>query len=252
MFINKSQINDTKILCTPILGIGIFFMAIWIFALSFAVARYIEGKDRLSTIMMFIALMVITSAAIIIPALKLRLCGLATKFSGIFENDADGIVALSYVSKVFGQSQSKLIKTFDKLLRKGYLKNCTLGEQYGEPAFFLSNGAKSIDERFKVVKCQHCGAFSEIKVGFTQACPSCGGPLESREKTYDVYLKSVGPRMVLVLKAVRDVTGLGLKEALDLVKAAPFTIKSGVSHEEAIKIEKCFHAAGATVEIRNT
>lgn len=252
MFLNKSKISDTRILCTAVLWIAVFFMAIWVFAFAFAIGRYIEGKDRITSVMMFVALIAITSLFIIIPVTRLRRCGLANKFSGIFESDSDGIIMLSYAARVFGLKEAKLVKKFDKLLRKGYLLNCTLGEQYGEPAFLLSNGADSIDERFKVVKCQHCGAFSEIKVGFTQACPSCGGPLESREKVYDVYLKAVGPRMVLVLKAVRDVTGLGLKEALDLVKAAPFTVKSGVSHEEAIAIEKCFHAAGATVEIRNT
>ena len=73
----------------------------------------------------------------------------------------------------------------------------------------------------------------------------------AEEKTeFAVVLKDVGGNKINVIKAVREVTSLGLKEAKDLVDGAPKTIKEGVSKEEAATIQKKFTDAGATVEIK--
>jgi large subunit ribosomal protein L7/L12 len=73
----------------------------------------------------------------------------------------------------------------------------------------------------------------------------------AEEKTeFAVVLKDVGANKINVIKAVREVTSLGLKEAKDLVDGAPKTIKEGVSKEEAATIQKKFQDAGATVEIK--
>ena len=73
----------------------------------------------------------------------------------------------------------------------------------------------------------------------------------AEEKTeFAVVLKDVGANKINVIKAVREVTSLGLKEAKDLVDGAPKTIKEGVSKEEAATIQKKFTDAGATVEIK--
>jgi large subunit ribosomal protein L7/L12 len=73
----------------------------------------------------------------------------------------------------------------------------------------------------------------------------------AEEKTeFTVVLKDVGSNKINVIKAVREVTALGLKEAKDLVDGAPKTVKEGVSKEEAATIQKKFADAGATVEIK--
>jgi large subunit ribosomal protein L7/L12 len=73
----------------------------------------------------------------------------------------------------------------------------------------------------------------------------------AEEKTeFTVVLKEVGANKINVIKAVREVTSLGLKEAKDLVDGAPKTVKEGVSKEEAETIKKKFADAGATVEVK--
>ncbi|HWH57832.1 MAG TPA: 50S ribosomal protein L7/L12 [Terriglobales bacterium] len=73
----------------------------------------------------------------------------------------------------------------------------------------------------------------------------------AEEKTeFTVVLKEVGSNKINVIKAVREVTSLGLKEAKDLVDGAPKTVKEGVSKEEAETIKKKFSEAGATVEVK--
>ncbi len=77
------------------------------------------------------------------------------------------------------------------------------------------------------------------------------GEAAAEEKTeFEAVLTAVGDKKINVIKAVREVTSLGLKEAKDLVEAAPKAIKEGVSKEEAEGIRKKFEEAGATVEIK--
>ena len=77
------------------------------------------------------------------------------------------------------------------------------------------------------------------------------GAAAAEEKTeFSVILKDVGGNKINVIKAVREVTSLGLKEAKDLVDGAPKPIKEGVSKDEAATIQKKFQEAGATVEIK--
>jgi large subunit ribosomal protein L7/L12 len=77
------------------------------------------------------------------------------------------------------------------------------------------------------------------------------GAAPAEEKTeFTVVLKDVGANKINVIKAVREVTSLGLKEAKDLVDGAPKAIKEGVSKEEAETIKKKFTDAGATVEVK--
>jgi large subunit ribosomal protein L7/L12 len=80
---------------------------------------------------------------------------------------------------------------------------------------------------------------------------AAGGAAPAEEKTeFTVVLKDVGANKINVIKAVREVTSLGLKEAKDLVDGAPKNIKEGVSKEEAETIKKKFADAGATVEVK--
>jgi len=75
-------------------------------------------------------------------------------------------------------------------------------------------------------------------------------PAEEEKTSFDVILKSVGEKKIQVIKVVREITNLGLKEAKDLVESAPQPIKQGVTKEEAEQIKAKFEAEGATVEIK--
>ena len=86
------------------------------------------------------------------------------------------------------------------------------------------------------------------------AAPGGGGaaaPAEAEEKTaFDVVLAGAGAQKIQVIKVVRAVTGLGLKEAKDLVDGAPATVKEGIAKEEADSIKAQLEEAGATVELK--
>lgn len=83
------------------------------------------------------------------------------------------------------------------------------------------------------------------------AAPAAGGAAAAEEKTeFDVVLKSAGANKVAVIKAVRGATGLGLKEAKDLVESAPANLKEGVFKEEAEALKKELEEAGAEVEVK--
>ena len=84
------------------------------------------------------------------------------------------------------------------------------------------------------------------------AAPAAGGAAEAvAEKTeFDVILKEVGPEKIKVIKVVREQTGLGLKEAKEVVDNAPKAVKEGVSKEDAEKIAAAFKEVGATCEIK--
>src|SRR3990170_6406290 len=84
------------------------------------------------------------------------------------------------------------------------------------------------------------------------AGPAAGGLAEQAEEksSFNVILKAFGDKKIQVIKEVRAITGLGLKEAKDLVEGAPKAVKEGVSKEDAEKIKKSLEAAGAKVEIK--
>ena len=83
------------------------------------------------------------------------------------------------------------------------------------------------------------------------AGPAAGGDAAAEEKTsFDVILKSAGAAKLAVVKAVKELTGLGLKEAKDVVDAAPAPIKEGVTKDEAEALKKQLEEAGAEVELK--
>ena len=99
----------------------------------------------------------------------------------------------------------------------------------------------------------------EDKYGVTAAAPAVavaapaagGGDAAAEEKTeFDVVLTAAGAKKIQVIKEVRTITGLGLKDAKDLVEAAPKAIKEGVKKEEAEEIKKKVEEAGGTVEVK--
>ncbi|MGH8161651.1 MAG: 50S ribosomal protein L7/L12 [Gammaproteobacteria bacterium] len=101
----------------------------------------------------------------------------------------------------------------------------------------------AMEEKFGV------SAAAPVAVAAAGAAP--GAEAEAEEKTeFDLVLKSFGGNKVAVIKAVRAMTGLGLKEAKDTVEGAPATIKEGVSKDDAEKMKKDLEEAGAEVEVK--
>ena len=112
----------------------------------------------------------------------------------------------------------------------------------------LSDFKKKFEDRF--------GVTAAAPVAFAGAAPAAGGAAapaaaaEEEQTEFSAVLTEVGPNKIPVIKVVRELTGLGLKEAKDLVDAAPKPVKEGVAREEADKIKAALEEQGAKVEIK--
>ena len=100
---------------------------------------------------------------------------------------------------------------------------------------------KAVEEEFGV------SAAAPVAVAGAAAA---GAPAAEEKTEFDVVLKSFGAKKLDVIKAVREITGLGLKEAKDLVEGAPKNVKEGASKEDAEEIKKKLEEAGAEVELK--
>lgn len=108
-----------------------------------------------------------------------------------------------------------------------------------------SDLVKEMEETFHV----SAAAAAPVVVAGGGAAGGAAAPAEEKTE-FTVVLTDVGPNKINVIKAVREVTSLGLKEAKDLVDGAPKTVKEGVNKDEAANIKKKFEEAGAKVEIK--
>jgi large subunit ribosomal protein L7/L12 len=110
----------------------------------------------------------------------------------------------------------------------------------------LSELVKAFEERYGVT-----AAAPMAMAAAPSAAPAGEAAAAPEEQTeFDAVLTEVGPNKILVIKAVRELTGLGLKEAKDLVDAAPKAVKEGVAKEEAEAVKEKLAEAGAAVDIR--
>ena len=105
----------------------------------------------------------------------------------------------------------------------------------------LADLVKELEEKFGV------SAAAPVAVA---AAAAAAAPAAAEKTEFNVVLKEAGAEKIKVIKEVRAITGLGLKEAKDLVEGAPKTLKEGVNKEEADKIKKQVESAGAKVEIQ--
>ena len=105
----------------------------------------------------------------------------------------------------------------------------------------LSELVKAIEEEFGV---------SAAATAVAVAAPGAAAAAEEEKTSFDVILAEVGANKMAVIKAVKDICGLGLKESKELVDNAPKTLKEGVSKADADKIKETLTEAGATVEIK--
>ncbi len=113
----------------------------------------------------------------------------------------------------------------------------------GMPVIEMAELIKELEEKW--------GVSAAAPVGAVMAMPGAAAAAPAEEKTeFDVILADAGASKINVIKEVRAVTGLGLKEAKDLVEGAPKPVKEGVNKDEANKIKEILEKAGAKVEIK--
>ena len=116
-----------------------------------------------------------------------------------------------------------------------YIENLTVLE--------LSKLVKTLEERLGV------SAAAPVAVAAAPAAAAAAAPAEEKTE-FDVILASFGENKIAVIKEVRAITGLGLKDAKDLVEGAPKTVKEGATKEDAAKIKEQLEKAGAKVEVK--
>ena len=105
----------------------------------------------------------------------------------------------------------------------------------------LADLVKAIEEKYGV---------SAVAAAAPAAGAVAGGEAAEEKSSFDVVLTEAGDQKIKVIKVVRDATGLGLKEAKDLVDGAPKTVKEGVAKDEAEELKAKFVEVGATVELK--
>ena len=109
----------------------------------------------------------------------------------------------------------------------------------------LSNLVKALEDHYGV-----SAAAAAVPMAMAGGVPAGGEAAVEEQTEFDVVLTSIGEKKINVIKAVREITSLGLKDAKDLVESAPATIKEAVSKEEAAEVMKKFEDAGAQVELK--
>ncbi len=109
----------------------------------------------------------------------------------------------------------------------------------------LNNLVKALEEHYGV-----SAAAAAVPMAVGGAAGGDAGGAAEEKTEFDVHLTSIGDKKIGVIKAVREVTSLGLKEAKDLVESAPCAVKEGVSKEEAEEIKAKFEEAGAQAEVK--
>ena len=105
----------------------------------------------------------------------------------------------------------------------------------------LADLVKAVEEEF--------GVSAAAPIGVVAAAGAAAPAVEEKTE-FDVILKSFGAKKLDVIKAVREITGLGLKEAKEMVEGAPKAVKEGVSKDEAESVKKALEEAGAEVEVK--
>ena len=106
----------------------------------------------------------------------------------------------------------------------------------------LADLVKAVEEEF--------GVSAAAPVGVVAVAGAAAAPAAEEKTEFDVVLTGFGDKKLNVIKVIREITGLGLKEAKDLVEGCPKAVKEGISKEDAEKIKADLEAAGATVEIK--
>ena len=247
MYLDKNKISENKLIYG---GLSILFSIGMLGCAAFIVYTIVSGGG-IGIIISFLFIIAVLLMFLATFVTEIELFGFLNRLQSILTTDSDGFISVESASKSLGMTASYCTKKFNYSVKQGYLINCSLGKRGGEDVITLVNDSVDATEKFEVVKCKNCGAFSEIKLGFVQACPYCGGPLLNPNRNFDIFLKDAGREKILTTKVLVDASGLRLKHAFDLVLAAPTVVMRNVPYEKAIELEKLFREAGATVELQD-
>jgi large subunit ribosomal protein L7/L12 len=172
--------------------------------------------------------------SLLLAGLQGPLAGLAGTMSGIVVKFVRTLIAIKEKPKEDSMSGA----TATKLSKEDFIKMVE-----GMTVLELDDFVKALQERFGVT------AAAPVAVGAGGGGAAAAAPAE--EKTaFDVILASAGDKKIQVIKVVRELTNLGLKEAKDLVEGAPKPVKTGVSKEEAETVKKKLEEQGAKIEIK--
>jgi large subunit ribosomal protein L7/L12 len=145
-------------------------------------------------------------------------------------------VAGIWLNRIFQEENTEMSERIEKIAEE--IKGLTLLE--------ASELVKKLEEVLGV----SAAAAAPVVVTAAGAAPAGGAAPVEEQTEFTVVLTAVGANKINVIKAVREVTSLGLKEAKDLVDGAPKPIKEGITKEEAEALKKKFTEAGATVEVK--
>ena len=154
---------------------------------------------------------------------------------------AEGEEVVTEATEVKEEKEEK--KPAKKAAAKGLSKEDILTAIEGMTVLELSELVKELEDKFGV-----SAAAPAMAMPMMGAMPGGAAPVEEEKTEFDVILKNTGTNKIATIKVVRELTGLGLKEAKDLVDGAPKPVKEGVSKEEAEEIKKKIEEAGAEVE----
>ena len=177
---------------------------------------------------------------------------------GSTQVNAIGQVDCAQLVGVHARTKSKLLSQADSLGVKPYFdldskKAITLEDKQ---KYITAKGFMDELSKLTVVEAADLSKQLEEKWGVTAAAPvaaapAAGATAQAEEKTeFTIFLSAAGDKKINVIKEVRSITGLGLKEAKDLVEAAPKEVKKGVSKKDAEEAKKKLEAAGAKVELK--
>ena len=128
---------------------------------------------------------------------------------------------------------------------KRMTKDDLIGAIKGMTVLELSELVKALEAEFGVSAAASVAVAAPAQAGVVPSAPP-----EEEQTEFDVILKEIGASKVNVIKAVREVTTLGLKEAKDLVESAPTVVKQGINKDEAASLKAKLEAAGATAEVK--
>lgn len=117
-------------------------------------------------------------------------------------------------------------------------------ELSNKPIMEIVDLVKALEDKWGV------SAAAPVAVAVAGGAGAADAEAAEEQTEFDVFMNSFGEKKVAVIKVVRTITGLGLKEAKDLVESAPNTVKGGVSKDDAAELKEQLEAAGATVEIK--
>lgn len=120
----------------------------------------------------------------------------------------------------------------------------------GMTAIELSELKKALEDKFGVTAAAPMGGFNPAMFAGMGGGAATAAPVEEEKTEFDVILTEAGAAKLQVIKVVRELTGLGLKEAKDLVDGAPQPLKQGISKDDAEKIKKSVEEAGGKVDIK--